>query len=155
MSYSGIDPSDIDPDTGRPYANYSSASLDTGFHEGEVPGIDVPMRAKGCTCTDHQLVQVGCDCDRAGYPPIARTFFVSVFLVDRAYGGPEEGGWYYDCGQLVRTCRMFKNERAADAYRQRLDDRLQRTLNKGRREVSSVLSEGRYSAEIQIGRAHV
>lgn len=27
--YSDIDPMDIDPDTGRPYAGYSSPSLDT------------------------------------------------------------------------------------------------------------------------------
>ena len=28
-------------------------------------------------------------------------FMVSVYLVDRAYGGPEEGGWYYDTGEPV------------------------------------------------------
>lgn len=33
--YSDIDPMDIDPDTGRPYAGYSSPSLDTSFHDGE------------------------------------------------------------------------------------------------------------------------
>jgi len=27
---------DIDPDTGRPYSNYSSPSLDTSFHDGEM-----------------------------------------------------------------------------------------------------------------------
>jgi hypothetical protein len=27
--------------------------------------------------------------------------FVNVYEVDRAYGGPEEGGWYYDTGTLV------------------------------------------------------
>jgi hypothetical protein len=34
--YYDIDPQDIDPDTGRPYANYSSPSLDTSFHDGEM-----------------------------------------------------------------------------------------------------------------------
>lgn len=34
--YYDIDPQDIDPDTGRPYANYSSASLDTSFHDHEM-----------------------------------------------------------------------------------------------------------------------
>lgn len=34
--YSDIDPMDIDPDTGRPYSNYSSPSLDTSFHDGEM-----------------------------------------------------------------------------------------------------------------------
>lgn len=31
-----IDPQDIDPDTGRPYAGYSSSSLDTSFHDHEM-----------------------------------------------------------------------------------------------------------------------
>lgn len=36
MRYDDIDPMDIDPDTGRPYSNYSSPSLDTSFHDGEM-----------------------------------------------------------------------------------------------------------------------
>lgn len=44
--YSDIDPGDIDPDTGRPYSNYSSPSLDTSFHDGEVDvDDDEPMAA--------------------------------------------------------------------------------------------------------------
>ena len=31
-----IDPQDIDPETGRPYAGYSSPSLDTSFHDHEM-----------------------------------------------------------------------------------------------------------------------
>lgn len=38
--YSDIDPMDIDPDTGRPYAGYSSPSLDTSFHDHEMAGED-------------------------------------------------------------------------------------------------------------------
>lgn len=34
--YSDIDPSDIDPDTGAPYAGYSSPALDTSFHDHEM-----------------------------------------------------------------------------------------------------------------------
>lgn len=36
-----IDPQDIDPDTGRPYANYSSPSLDTSAHDHEMD-VDEP-----------------------------------------------------------------------------------------------------------------
>ena len=36
MRYDDIDPMDIDPDTGRPYSNYSSPALDTSFHDGEM-----------------------------------------------------------------------------------------------------------------------
>ena len=50
-----IDPSDIDPDTGRPYDGYSSPSLDTSFHDHE---MDVDDDA----CTDpkgHRWVYTG------------------------------------------------------------------------------------------------
>lgn len=42
MSYNDIDPMDIDPETGRPYSNYSSPSIDTSFHDGEMDVDDVP-----------------------------------------------------------------------------------------------------------------
>lgn len=35
-----IDPQDINPDTGRPYPGYSSSSLDTSFHDGEMDADD-------------------------------------------------------------------------------------------------------------------
>lgn len=38
--YSDINPQDIDPETGRPYSNYSSASLDTSFHDAEMNVAD-------------------------------------------------------------------------------------------------------------------
>lgn len=38
--YNDIDPMDIDPDTGRPYAGYSSPSIDTSAHDWEMGGDD-------------------------------------------------------------------------------------------------------------------
>ena len=40
--YDDIDPQDINPDTGRPYPNYSSPSLDTSFHDHEMARSDGP-----------------------------------------------------------------------------------------------------------------
>ena len=54
------------------------------------------------------------------------TYTVAVFEVDRAYGGPEEGGWWFDYGQpLPRSCRLpfaaswtrFRNRQAAIALK--------------------------------------
>lgn len=45
--YWDIDPQDIDPDTGRPYSNYSSPSLDTSFHDHEMDVDDDPA---DCGC---------------------------------------------------------------------------------------------------------
>lgn len=40
--YDDIDPQDLDPRTGAPYRNYSSPSLDTSFHDGEMAVDDEP-----------------------------------------------------------------------------------------------------------------
>lgn len=79
------------------------------------------------------------------------TFVVAVYLVDRCYGGPEEGGWWYDAGNLVRTVKVFKNENRAIDYCRRLNRKLDsRTIgpNVDRRDKNSVLSEGVYEAHI-------
>jgi hypothetical protein len=53
MRYDDIDPQDIDPDTGRPYSNYSSPSLDASFHDHEMdvddPETQVSARDLGVT----------------------------------------------------------------------------------------------------------
>ena len=30
-------------------------------------------------------------------------WYVNIYETNRAYGGPEEGGWYYDTGDLLKT----------------------------------------------------
>jgi hypothetical protein len=75
-------------------------------------------------------------------------YLVAVHLVDKAYGGPEEGGWWYQTGEHVRTLRVFGCNERAVTYARRLDRLLDATLNKGRRPISSVLSEGRYEADV-------
>jgi hypothetical protein len=72
-------------------------------------------------------------------------YLLSFYEIDRAYGGPEEGGWYFDTGELVRTFRIARNE--ADAYK--LASRANR-----KRSTSSVLySGGRYCVEVHQHRA--
>lgn len=79
------------------------------------------------------------------------TYTVAVYLCDRAYGGPEEGGWWYSTGALVRAVRRFKSEERAIRFAYRMNELLAVTLNKGRRPISSVLSDGRYAAEVCDG----
>ena len=72
-------------------------------------------------------------------------------MADRHYGGPEEGGWWYTTGQLVRVIHHEKNEDRAYAYARRINSRLKSRgfgPNKDRREISSVLSEGEFWAEV-------
>jgi len=52
-----------------------------------------------------------------------RCWTVAVCLVSSAYGGPEEGGWYYECGhpstdEVVKLLtKTFYEEEKAEAYR--------------------------------------
>jgi hypothetical protein len=76
------------------------------------------------------------------------TFTVAFYEIDRAYGGPEEGGWWFYTGTFVRIARTFKTEAAAYAYARRANALLY-VLQRGKRDVSSVLySGGRYAAEV-------
>jgi len=80
---------------------------------------------------------------------------VSVFMIDQAYGGPEEGGWWYQtgypCGDYERFTRLFRSESRARHYAQRLEYHLVRHLNKGRPSISSVISCGIFEARVCDG----
>jgi hypothetical protein len=41
---------------------------------------------------------------------------VAVYTSDRAYGGPEEGGWWYNCGGLVEHAKIKFFDKYQDAY---------------------------------------
>jgi len=78
--------------------------------------------------------------------------FVNVYLTDRAFGGPEEGGWWYDTGEAIQSTQFAtaeEAERALNTLRAWCEGE-----NKERRsDTSSVLSEGRYAARIEEGPA--
>ncbi len=80
-----------------------------------------------------------------------KTYIIAVYDCQQRYGGPEEGGWWYDSGSLVRITKRVRNEGVAYAYCQRLNHRLRSRLigpNQGKREYTSVLSDGEYQASI-------
>lgn len=66
--------------------------------------------------------------------------FVSVCLEDMAYGGPEEGGWYYHTSERIES-HYAATPRALAAILARME---RDYSNEGRREISSVLSDGQY-----------
>ena len=83
-------------------------------------------------------------------------FTVAVYLVNKAFGGPEEGGWWYDAGipadEHADKTRGFATEDEADKYANELNrSDFMKGLNEGRPEISSVLSTGRYEAVSQSG----
>ena len=85
--------------------------------------------------------------ERGGFPPGWK--FINVYMIDRCYGGPQEGGWWYDCGEFLRT-RPVPPRGDAEKVRDRYQRWLDFALNEHRRsDISSVLSEGRYVAFIE------
>jgi len=84
-------------------------------------------------------------------PPIFWT--VAIFLIDKAYGGAEEGGWYFTTGSRCDEYPplIFNNETDARAARRIAQDLLDADQNVGRRCIDSVLSEGKYDARVYGG----
>ncbi len=73
-------------------------------------------------------------------------YVVAFYAVDRAYGGPEEGGWWYDAGELVRIHQVCLTEAAAARLAVRAN-RLLDLVQRGHRRLDSVLyADGRYRA---------
>ena len=74
---------------------------------------------------------------------------VWLYLCDQAFGGHEEGGWYFDCGEPVsHSCnRSGMSEAHAERYANTLDGVVQQ-LNEDRPAITSVRSEGAYRFRI-------
>ena len=42
--------------------------------------------------------------------------FAQAYFTDRAYGGPEEGGWWYDVGEHLMSLPFFAVEGYVDSF---------------------------------------
>lgn len=86
-----------------------------------------------------------------------RRFVVALHELDQVYGGPQEGGWYYDAGKPAsesahrRFTRVFRSEAKARRYLDRLRP-VAAAASKGARPVwSAAYSGGQYGAILQRG----
>jgi len=73
--------------------------------------------------------------------------FVNVYHVQRCYGGPEEGGWYFDAGEL-QACYALPNAAAAEAKASSL--RAGEYSNEGLPGLSSVTSRGEWHVVVSV-----
>lgn len=74
--------------------------------------------------------------------------FVNVFLTDKAYGGPEEGGWWYHTGQLIRS-KQYRTQELAEMAKRVEQDWCDEENKHRMSDISSVISEGRYVVYIE------
>ena len=81
--------------------------------------------------------------------PMPRTtHIVAIYAIDRAYGGPEEGGWWYDTGTLERIVAIRHSEEGAFELARRAD-RLLSHIERDRRDIGSMAYGGeRHAAEV-------
>lgn len=72
--------------------------------------------------------------------------FVNVYFVNRYYGGPEEGGWWYNAGE-VEECVPCRNE----AFARKVKENFEKGeySNEGRRPLWSVTCGGVYEVRIE------
>lgn len=78
------------------------------------------------------------------------TYVLAIYEIDRAYGGPEEGGWWYDTGELVRVIATTRSEARAHAAARRANSLIER-LQVRKTPVCSVNYEGgRHRALVEI-----
>lgn len=84
--------------------------------------------------------------------PYIGPWVVCLFLIDQAYGGAEEGGWWYTYGDPVLTShmRVFTDQAEAHQYIDSLEPELDR-MNEGRPKISDTNSIGRFDARICEG----
>lgn len=78
-------------------------------------------------------------------------FIVAAYELDHVYGGPEEGGWWYNTGTRVRILKLFNNEEDAYTYCRRFNSLLRPIQRRNRcvREISSVIYDGgMYEAQV-------
>lgn len=86
---------------------------------------------------------------------------VAVYLVQRLYGGPEEGGWWHEAGELCTAPELAAfgttfptaQEESAVEMASEVQQHLDRDWNVGdhARPLSSVLSAGRFVAKVHDG----
>lgn len=74
--------------------------------------------------------------------------YVNIYLTNRAYGGPEEGGWWYDCGEAVRSFPVVTQRRASRilAMVRKIADCRNKQQNS---DLSSITCDGRYQVMIE------
>jgi hypothetical protein len=97
-------------------ANPSAADEPGTSHYDNLPEIWCPLEFAEPVLTANEWQN----------PDGTQQWFVGVYLVDRCYGGPEEGGWWYDAGELVRQTAVATRA-DAEALRTKLADRYPRT----------------------------
>lgn len=129
-------------------AQLATAALDRAGVADRTP--PEPIHQRTCNRT---MGLDPCDCDHAErwarWNAENARHFVNEYVVERRYGGPEEGGWWYDAGRFVRQHGAFVSEIRAEELFERLLPRIEQQ-NDGKAPLDSVGSIGVGRHELMI-----
>lgn len=115
------------------------------FREDEWPFVKCALRGDLMRGTEVIIEEFGGD----GAPILPEDLFVNIYLTDREYGGPEEGGWWYDVGEPICSTPA-DSQKEAELFLRCLEKWCETTnKDEDRRPPSSMASNGYYLAMIQ------
>ena len=75
-------------------------------------------------------------------------YVVAFYEIDRACGGPDEGGWFYECGTLARLHLVYANDNAAWRAANRANRLLERLQRNHLAVHSAAYAGGRFQARV-------
>ena len=78
-------------------------------------------------------------------------YIIALYEIDRAYGGAEEGGWWYDAGVSLESRRLWPWQRV-EVLRAALVSKHATEDDLNDRPLSSVLSRGRVHTRLETHR---
>ena len=67
-----------------------------------------------------------------------KTWYVCLCINQRCYGGPEEGGWWYDRGELIEY-QAFNNEDTANEVAEKVREVAQELSESSKREHGEAM----------------
>jgi hypothetical protein len=79
------------------------------------------------------------------------SFTIAFYEIGLACGGPEEGGWWYETGEIVRLISITRTEGAALAIASRANRLLDRVQRHHRPVHSAAYDGGRFRALVFAG----
>lgn len=100
---------------------------------GDCPTCHLPI---GCICasldegecsgnhphTQHSYEDSYSTAAEDDYPTSASAFYLNEYRIKRRFGGPEEGGWYFDAGTFITCHGTFPTREAATSAREAKTD---------------------------------
>lgn len=77
-------------------------------------------------------------------------YYVTIYLIDRAYGGADEGGWWFTYGEPIESehNKVCINKKFAKNHLAKVE-KIVEEWNKGRYDIYSVLSDGIYEVRLE------